>query len=177
MEKTKKISGFTVLEMLIVTFIIGVMSTVLIVNWRKNEKTYLVRRTAQEMAQNIRKAQGLALTGKKISGQIVPVSYGVFFNKYINNAYKIYGDKNNDKKYQDSDILVEEIKLDSQVQIDSLSSGQRDLNIVFSIPDGFTRFDPLDVSATIVIKKVGVTCPSTSCRTITVRDTGQISVY
>jgi len=58
--------GFTVIEMLVVIFIIGVMSTVLVVNWRQNEKTYLVRRTAQEIAQSIRKAQDLALTGKKI---------------------------------------------------------------------------------------------------------------
>lgn len=173
----KKSKGFTIIEMLVIIFIIGIISTTLVVNWRRNEKRYLVQRVAQEIAQNIRKAQDLALTSKKISGQEMPYGYGVFFSKDSNNFYIIFGNIADDKKYQTSDILVENVELDSQIQIDSLSSGQNnDLNILFSIPDGFTSFDPTGTSATIVIKKIGTTCPSVSCKSIIVKDTGQINI-
>lgn len=169
--------GFTVIEMLVVIFIVGVMSTTLIVNWRKNEKTYLVRRTAQEIAQNIRKAQDMALTGKKIESEDVPLSYGVSFDKQNTSSYIIFGDKNGNGTYQpsDIDINVETSSLSPGVEIYSLSTGNK-LDIIFSIPDGFTAINPSTTEAVIGIRKTGASCPSSSCRNITIKNNGQISI-
>jgi prepilin-type N-terminal cleavage/methylation domain-containing protein len=178
-EYHKKGAGFTMMEMLVVIFIIGVMSSILVVNWRKNEQTYLVQRTAQEIAQNIRKAQDLALTSKKYSvSEDVPSYYGINFATNNPTSYFIFADKNGNKTYQPSDFKIDNknILISSGVQIDYLSAGNN-LDIAFSIPDGFTYVNGQTVdSTTIRIKKTGATCPSVSCRNIIIRKTGQISI-
>ena len=167
--------GFTIIEILVVVFIVGLMSAILVVNWRKNEQTYLVQRTAQEIAQNIRKAQDLALSGKK-AGTVTPSFYGVFYDKNDINNYIIFGDTNNNGSYQSSD-WHEIIALNSGIEIYQLSSGNnQSLTIKFSIPDGFTTIDPSATSATIGIRKIGTTCPSVSCKNIIITNTGQITI-
>ncbi|MFH1129220.1 MAG: prepilin-type N-terminal cleavage/methylation domain-containing protein [Patescibacteria group bacterium] len=171
----KNLNGFTIAEMLVTTFIIGVLSTILVVNWRENEKNYLVQQVAQEIAQNIRKAQGMALSGKNYQAQTI-YSFGVFFDKNNEISYKIFADKNNNNTYQPSDLLIEDVILDPYIVINSLSSGNQDLNIVFSVPDGFTTFNPSATSATIIIKRKGTTCPSKTCRDIIIKNTGQVTI-
>lgn len=169
--------GFTVIELLVVIFIVGIMSTILVVNWRKNEKTYLVRRTAQEIVQNIRKAQDLALTGKKIGTDDVPPYYGVYFDKQSTTQYIVFGDRNGNGTYQPEgqDVNVETSTLNPGVEIYNLSTGTK-LNVVFSVPDGFTTISGSVTQATISIRKVGATCPSSSCKNIIIKNTGQISI-
>ncbi|MDP2934746.1 MAG: type II secretion system protein, partial [bacterium] len=53
-------AGFTLIEALVVIFVIGTISSMMIVNWRKNESQYQLQRAAQEIMQNIRKAQDFA---------------------------------------------------------------------------------------------------------------------
>jgi type II secretory pathway pseudopilin PulG len=165
--------------MMVVIFIIGIMSAILVVNWRKNEKTYLIQRMAQEIAQNIRKAQDLALTSKKYSGQPVPdSSYGIHFSINTPTSYFIFGDKNKNETYQQSDFKIDNgVSMLSGAQIDNLSAGNN-LDITFSIPDGFTYINgsQATLSTTIRIKKTGAACPSISCRSIIIKNTGQISI-
>jgi len=182
----KKIKGnslikkraFTLIETLVVIFIIGVISAILVVNWKNNEKTYLVKRVAQEIVQNIRRAQDLALTTKNIDPSAIILSYGISFNKNDKNNYTIFGDVNGNNSYQtpSSDALVEVISINSEIEIYDASPGDPNLDIVFSIPDGFTTITPASSSAEIDIRRVGATCPSISCKTIIVNNTGQITI-
>lgn len=163
--------GFTLIEALVVIFIIGLVSAILIVNWRRNEKQYQVQRIAQEIVQNIRRAQDMALNSFKY-GTEVPYSYGIFFDKNDKDSYIIFGDKNNDNIYKTSDIKIEEILIESGVRIDSLSSGNKDLNITFTLPDGFTNINPAAVSAIVIIKNTD----GSRSKTIVVRKTGQVNI-
>jgi prepilin-type N-terminal cleavage/methylation domain-containing protein len=188
--------GFTLPEVLVVVFVIGIMASILIVNWRNNEKAYLVQRTAQEVAQNARNAQNMALSGKAhCDSNTVPCSsYGMYFLSAVKNSYIIFGDENesgaNKNTYQSSsDILVETINIDSNVEIYSLTQTKNGvitplalLNVVFSVPDGFTTInnDSGINTAIIKIRKVGTTCPLTlpakNCKAITITNTGGVTV-
>jgi len=175
----KKFKGFTLVEVLVTTFIISVLSVILVVNWRENEKNYLVQQVAQEIVQNIRKAQGLALSGKNYAEKNIQKIdfYGVVFEKDNVTSYKIFGNTSGNSDYQPADFVVDTISLDPNITIDSLSSGtNKDLNVLFSIPDGFTSFYPTSTSATITIKRTGTTCPSKTCRNIIIKNTGQITI-
>ena len=168
-------------EMLVVVFIIGVISTMLVVNWRKNEKRYQLQRTAQEIAQLIRRAQGFALNGKErlwepTGQQIVPDYYGVHFEKQSPTFYFIYSNAIGNYGYQYPEELQETYTYtEAGVVIDSIGGGGA-LDIIFNVPDGFTDFYPNGTSATITIKRVGKTCPSSDCKTIQIRNTGEISI-
>lgn len=169
--------GFTLLELLIVIFIIGLISSILVVNWRKNEKQYQLQRAAQQIVQNIRKAQDMALNSFKYQDD-VPDTYGLWFKKDDKDSYIIFGDINRNNKYEGvpPDIKVEDVSIESNIEIHSLSSGIQDLHINFSLPDGFTLIEPSAGSASITIKRSDTTCPSKDCKTIKVLSTGQVNI-
>jgi len=169
--------AFTLMEVLVIMAVIGIISTMLIVNWRKNEKRYQLQRTAQEIVQSIRTAQDMALNSLKLAEEEIPLSYGVYFNKNINSSYVIFGDVNGNNSYQtpSSDILVEKVLIESSIEIDSLSPGTQDLSVVFSLPDGFTIITPPSTLASIVIKRKNGVCPH-DCKTITIINTGQVNI-
>lgn len=166
--------------MLVVVFIIGIISTILIVNWRKNENRSQLQRAAQEIVQNIRKVQEMALSGRNCSdGQIPNSSFGVNFDSGTINSYIIFCDRNNNNTYQTpsaDDLIVQSISIEPGIVIHSLSSSPQDLDIAFSLPDGFTNINPQASSATIVIKKTGASCPSANCKNIIIKKTGEISI-
>ena len=169
--------AFTLMEVLVIMAVIGIISTMLIVDWRKNEKRYQLQRTAQGIVQSIRTAQDMALNSLKLVDEEIPLSYGVYFNKNINSSYIIFGDVNGNNSYQtpSSDIFVENVLIESGIEIDSLSPGTQDLNIVFSLPDGFTIITPPSTLASIIIKRKNGVCPD-DCKTIKIINTGQINI-
>ena len=168
--------GFTLMELLIVIAVIGIISTMLVVNWRKNEKQYQLQRAAQEIVQNIRKVQDMALNSFKYEGEIPDYSYGLFFDKDDNNSYIVFGDRNGNNTYQASDMQIENVSIETGIEINSLSSENQNLHITFSLPDGFTGIEPSADSATIIIKKTGKSCPSNDCKNIIINKTGQITI-
>ena len=168
------------IEMLVVIFVVGLLSAMLANNWRKQEKQYQLQRAAQTIVQSIRKAQGFALNGSQMfwepTNQMeVPKSYGIHFTKG-NQTYFIYGDMIGNIGYQNPEDIPETYtQIEAGIQIGSLGGGT-DLDVTFSIPDGFVDFFPSGTSATITIKKTGTTCPSRNCKKIIIRNTGEISI-
>lgn len=187
-EKKKK--GFTLIEALVAIFVIGAISSMMIVNWRKSENQYQIQRVAQEMAQNTRKVQDMALNGVKASGLAsVPAFYGISFELLVSPVfYKICADthpsSDPDNKCTGSDNWIEQISMENGVEIDSVYRLKTDeteeedsIHIMFSVPDGFVFFGRADtIGALIRIKKTGTTCPSNTCRDIVIRSTGEVSI-
>ncbi|MBU4284971.1 type II secretion system GspH family protein [Patescibacteria group bacterium] len=173
-------AGFTLIEVLVIMFIISTLSTVLVVNWRKNEKRYQLQRSAQTVVQNFRKVQSMSLAGKNLCDQdspCIPRNYGVHFGKTTLTSYVIFADKNNNGKYAsavETNEHIETIYLESGIEL-SLSV---DLDVVFSVPDGFVMINakPLTTEASLTIKRSGTTCPSSNCKIIIIKKSGQITI-
>jgi len=177
--KIKKIlkdkKGFTLLEILVVIFIIGMLSTILVANWRRGEEQYKIRNMAQQVAQKVRKTQELALNTFKETEKDIPKYYGIFFDKQESiYGFSIFADENGNGKYDDPGDIIEAVYLDSGIEIDALSKQPR-LHIMFSVPDGFVSFVPTNDEAWIRIKKEGGICPG-DCVTITISGSGQVDV-
>ncbi|MDP2934629.1 MAG: hypothetical protein Q8N59_02620, partial [bacterium] len=170
-------------EALVVIFVIGTISSMMIVNWRKNESQYQLQRAAQEIMQNIRKAQDFALNGRLTpwppppGSMSVPRNYGIHFERSQPTFYFIYSDFQGNYGYQNPEGIEEtNTWTEAGIEIDSIG-GDR-LDIFFSVPDGFVGFYnfPSAEEVTITIKKTGKTCPSVNCRNIIIRKTGEISI-
>jgi len=180
MGNKKKNKSFTLIEALVVIFVIGLTSSIMIVNWRKKENQYQLQRAAQEIAQTIRKAQDYALNGKQRDwpgvGMIVPDSYGAHFNEDERN-YFVYGDRIGNIGYQPPEDLQEtNIIIETGIEIESVGTAQGYFDVIFSVPDGFVTFNPSNASGIITVKKTGTTCPSKNCRNIVVKETGEVSI-
>ncbi len=179
--KINRKAGFTLVEALVTLFVIGVISSIMIVNWRRNEGQYQLLRAAQQIMQDIRKTQDYALSGKQMywsptSQWIVPKSYGIHFSRSQPTFYFIYGDYIGNEGYQSpEDIEETNTWLENGIEIYSFGGGNVK-DIIFSIPDGFVSFYPSGNSATITIRKVGETCPSVNCKDIFISSTGEVSI-
>lgn len=102
-------NGITLVEVVAVIFIIVFFSMIIISDFPKIQRQYALSSSAYKLAQNLRKAQDLGMSGlqiKDLSGQPVNVKgYGVYVNTVFSRTkYAIYADVagtdgNSDHKY------------------------------------------------------------------------------
>lgn len=200
---SKKVNGFTLVEVLVVIFIIGLISSILIVNWRKNEGQYRLQRTAQLIVQGIRKAQNMGLTSSAIPNpstglkEIPKGGYVVLVSRLSaeNTYYKIYADFN-DNENLDSGEEVEKVNLERGIIIEHIryqpSNGQSSsTNIIFTPPDPTVDLQPPlppAVEIVITVRKQqaggcsdtcqrGISCSNDkNCKAVKIMKSGWISI-
>ncbi len=77
----KKCAGFTLIEVLVSIGIMGVLSTITIVNFQAAQRLREVRNTAETLVSDLRRAQTMTLSGRKLpDGRIARGGYGIFLN-------------------------------------------------------------------------------------------------
>ena len=107
-------AGITLVELVVVIFIIGLFSVILISDFPKIERQFALSRVTYKLAQDLRRAQDLGLSGvptADINGDTIAVKgYGLYVNYGDSNTkYVIYADvpgapdvngvRNSDQKY------------------------------------------------------------------------------
>ena len=61
--------GFTLMELIVVTFIIGLMGALLLTNYKQGEKEFALTRSAYLVSQGIAKAQEMSISAQELSFQ------------------------------------------------------------------------------------------------------------
>src|SRR4030042_6792647 len=144
--------GFTLIEMLAVIFIISLLSTLLIANYRRSQKQYALEHAAQKLVSDLRRVQAMAMSGEVIYTKQY-FNYGLHVRKG-QDYYVIYSDtttKSPDCKYKPqgpSDIdddTLETIYLPHNVEITNIrippdDRTQQRLHICFTPPDPTSNF-------------------------------------
>jgi len=85
--------GFTLVELLVSIFIIVLMAGIILANYRVGGQQFALQRSANKLAQDIRRAQQMAMSAKEFQG-MVPIGYGIRFAQDYN-KYVIYADCGN----------------------------------------------------------------------------------
>lgn len=128
--------GFSMIELLVVMFIISLISAVAIANYRGGQRKYVLTQAVQKLVSDIRKAQNMALSGFDIAGAYY--GYGVYLEEG-NSYYIIYGDVNGNSTYQPADDVIEEVSLFPQgVEVASVSTAAGKMSIFFEPPQPTT---------------------------------------
>ena len=78
--------AFTLIELLVVVSIIVLMTALTLPNYRLGDKQLALQRSAHRMAQNLRMAQGYAISAKEFNGT-APLGYGAYFDLTKPTAY------------------------------------------------------------------------------------------
>lgn len=132
--------GFTIIELLVVIFIVGVLSSLLFADFRSGKKRYELSQAAQKLASDIRNAQGKAMGGIK-SGSFDFCAYCVRASQASPNSYIFYMDSSSsscDHNYAPSnDEIIKTINLTENVEIRSTQkngSSVSSLNVCFEPP-------------------------------------------
>lgn len=167
--------GFTLAELLVVTFIIIFLSALIFPNYRAGEENFALQRSAQKLAQDIRKTQQMAMSAEKFKGGLDLVSfkgvYGIKFQTDSSN-YTLFADLNNDQSCEPEEE-IENLSLEKKVKISSLSPSSplnNTLIITFTPPDPQTNINPTSSLASIILTNNGQT------KTIKVNKAGLIYV-
>lgn len=112
--------GITLVEIVVVVFIIGVMLLVFVADFPKIKRQFALSRATYKFAQDLRRVQDMASSGSKIIKNSADLElnvkgYGIFINKgFDNKKYILYADvaKNaedeGDKQYQAGALFLEE---------------------------------------------------------------------
>lgn len=149
LARMTKSGGFTVIELLIVTSIMVILSSVVIMNHRYADAQLRVERSANKLAQDIRRASAMALSSQEqedlndCTGGNSVSGFGVNLKPPLNNSYKLYGDcgvgGRGNQKFNSSDWLIEEISLEQGIIIKSLSP-DGNISINFTPPSPSVDF-------------------------------------
>ncbi len=169
---TRKGAGFTIIELLVVITIIVITSGFVVVNFKKASESGKLQRTTQQIIQNIRKAQDMALSSVEVRDTIYNY-YGVYFNKNtMPDSFYVFA--SNNTVYNSGEEVGSAIELEDGIIIYALSTGNN-LHVIFEPPYSFVKFNPSVINATITIKKEDGTCPD-DCRYIKINDKGWMSI-
>lgn len=144
--------SFTIIEILVVSFIISLFSSLSIIYYRNVEKQFALQRSAYRLAQDIKRAQEMAMaakeckTGMECEGR-VPSGYGIYIAR-DGTDYILYADINpppqgGNKRYDAENEIVETISLEKGVKVSSILPASANpnapntpwININFSPPD------------------------------------------
>jgi len=99
-----KWNGFTLVELLVIIFIIMLMSGIIFANYRQSGQRLALQRSANKLAQDIRRVQEMATSVKEFQGIIPEGGYGIRFRMDERGrppiyTYIIYADCNKNAKY------------------------------------------------------------------------------
>ena len=151
--------GFTLVELMVVTAIIVLLTAMTLPNYRAGSQQLALQRSAHKLAQDLRRAEELALSSQAFGDQ-TPQGYGVYFNKSQSSRYILFADLDGNHQYSGlSDEKVEEITLEGKVVISGLSPEFASvLTIVFTPPDPSVYFyedsNAVTASITLMAKEI-----------------------
>lgn len=128
--------GFTIIELVIVIGIISILSIIIIPSYHAGQNQFALQRSAHKLAQDLRKAQEMAMSSNEISGKN-PTGYGIDFKKSRSNYYILFANLNSNTQRDGSDQDLETIELESKIIISDLSPSNN-FSILFSPPDPIT---------------------------------------
>jgi Tfp pilus assembly protein FimT len=146
-------SGFTLVEMIVITGIIVLLATLALANYRQGEKQYLLQTCKQGVISSLRQGQNMALSSLEFEGEVPAGGYGLYFSQNSDNFF-LFADKNDDKFYNGLGEKVEEINLPQNIIIFNLNPSP--LHIVFTPPwpETFINGSKATEMATIVLKEI-----------------------
>ena len=177
-KNIKLVTGFTMVEILVVTGIFVLVASVTLANFPDLNNRLSLDLLAHDIALEIRKTQTYSLGFR--SGITNLQIYGVHFDD--NQQFIIFADLNGNKIFDINETAIDTISIQGRSKIDKLFSGDCTLKtcvVVTTLDITFKRPNPdatFNNNNTIVSGGVVVISPKGEKRKILIKQTGQISV-
>lgn len=178
-QSTYSMFGFSILEVLITTAIIGIIVGIITLKYGSFNNLILLKNQAYQVALELREAQtrSLSVTGRS-AGTATEFRrpYGIYFSRATPDRYLIFLD-NNINGYYNVGEEIETRRLDSRFKISRLCSGSNcalgTLSITFRRPN----FDAIMNNGTVSEGKIEIIVQKgTAVRSVKINGAGQITV-
>ncbi len=170
--------GFTLIEVLTAVLIIGVLSTVILLNYRTGQEQAQLTRASAVFETGIRIAQNLAVNSADFGGTI-PCGYGIHYvdsRNYSIYAGQLGGAANclvSDHNFQpETDLIYRDTKIIEQnVMFRSSFS-----DIFFEPPDPTTYINDSKSAGAFAVVELCLETDLTKCRNLIIDTAGRISI-
>ena len=148
--------SFTLVELLVAVGIIILLTALVLPDYRAGERQFALQRSASKLAQDLRRAEEMAMSAKEppTAPDTFKGAYGINFQTNSSN-YILFADLDNDQIY-DSGEEIETLPLEKKVKISNLSPASP-LTISFTPPDPTVNINPSDSLASITLTNNGRT--------------------
>ena len=143
--------GITLIEIIVVIFIIVALLAILVADFPKIQRQFALSRATYKFAQDLRRAQDMALSGAEIKGVALSAQgYGIYINLGSSaKKYMLYADIDGDKRYtsETDDYIIQTIDLNNDakgVVIKTISNTNNDqhISINFNPPNPTISISP-----------------------------------
>jgi len=134
-------SGFTLVEILVVTSIIIMLSSMLLANYELGNYRLSLDRALHKLVQDIRRAEEMAMSSNtRFQGCSpgLPQGYGVYFDlDNSTSTYILFADCTGSGKHDLQSVTVETMSIEEGIFLNAFlwPPGYRQLSIVFKPPD------------------------------------------
>jgi len=118
-------NGFSLVEILVVFFIIAILTAILITNFPRGKEQLALKITAHKLIQDLRKAQEMSMSAsseKICDGPKKANAFGIYFDESSPNSYLLFANCDELYSYTSGDIILGNIDLEKGTKIFSLSS-------------------------------------------------------
>lgn len=178
-------AGFTIVELIVTTSILVIVSTLIFANYPKFRENVSLKKTAQEIALTIRRAQTYGLSVREFrQGTGIFPGYGVHFDIAYPDSFVLFADINGNNAYDGTTEDIESLKIQTNEKLSSLCTN------VKTSPPGSCGFNKIDIiffrpKPLVTIKADGsdffdaeikIVSPRGQIKTIVILSSGQISV-
>ncbi len=154
-DKIHSQRGMSIIELLVVVFIISIITGIVVASFRAGDKTKSLRLGSEEILSLIREAQSKSLLGQSEAGNSFPKGgYGIFFEKNLEYCI-LFGDYNNNREYDGVRVppfegkeYLKHIKLRGELTVEKIVKSEEGslnkLSIVFVPPRPTLYYDKSD---------------------------------
>lgn len=177
--------GFTIIELVVTTGILIIVTTLIFANYPKFRENISLKKTAQEIALAVRRAQTYGLGVREFQpGSGVFPGYGVYFNIASSDSFVLFADINGNNTYDGTSESIESFKIQTNERLSSLCANAK------TSPPGTCGFSTINIiffrpQPLVTIKADGsgfsdgeikITSPRNQTKTVVILSSGQISV-
>lgn len=106
----KTLGGFSLIEVLVVIFIISLVSGSILAGYLRSQGSYYALKAAQKLSVDLRRAQNMALSGT-LQGAIVPAGYGIHIKS--DNGYSLFYNVSQESIFYDDSVILDDLTLDN----------------------------------------------------------------